>query len=171
MDIKRILFTIKYSYYRLHLSTMASISFSIFSLLVLLMTTSASTVANKQRRVDGGRFGGSNHLRRRLHDENNIMCTFDTDVCGGQKAGTCLCDNENCDSWTCNCNIGYQLVDNTCEDVNECDLDPPICGYNHQCSNADGSYVCICQSGYYFNGATCAEIQDMEEGEIGRAHV
>ena len=38
-------------------------------------------------------------------------------------------------------------------DVNECINDP--CGFNANCTNSVGSFLCDCQSGYEGNGTNC----------------
>ena len=39
-------------------------------------------------------------------------------------------------------------------DINEC-LQNSSCHLNATCNNTDGSYVCICDSGYNGDGFTC----------------
>lgn len=48
----------------------------------------------------------------------------------------------------CKCNPGYKLMGDghTCEDLNECSINPPIC--SQLCNNNDGSYICDCFNGY-----------------------
>ena len=41
-----------------------------------------------------------------------------------------------------------------CLDTNEC-LQNSSCHPNATCNNTDGSYVCICDSGYNGDGFTC----------------
>ena len=38
-------------------------------------------------------------------------------------------------------------------DVNECLLAP--CGFNSNCTNTNGSYICECHTGYERNGKNC----------------
>lgn len=40
-------------------------------------------------------------------------------------------------------------------DVNECVVNPQICGSNAQCSNNEGSYSCTCNEGYEMTGKGC----------------
>ncbi|XP_018579962.1 putative vitellogenin receptor [Anoplophora glabripennis] len=48
----------------------------------------------------------------------------------------------------CKCNPGYKLMGDghTCEDLNECRIDPPVC--SQLCNNNEGSYICDCFNGY-----------------------
>ncbi|XP_015776013.1 PREDICTED: neurocan core protein-like [Acropora digitifera] len=41
-------------------------------------------------------------------------------------------------------------------DIGECKNDPSICDVNADCHNTDGSYICICKSGYTGDGKTCS---------------
>ena len=41
-------------------------------------------------------------------------------------------------------------------DIDECKNDPSICDVNSDCHNTDGSYICICKSGYTGDGKTCS---------------
>ena len=46
-----------------------------------------------------------------------------------------------------------------CDDINECNGNP--CYYNQVCQNTQGSYNCLCKSGYYsVNNTTCADINE-----------
>ena len=49
--------------------------------------------------------------------------------------GECLCNT----FWN-----GTQCED----DVNECEMNPNICGENTDCNNTIGSYVCTCNAGF-----------------------
>ena len=39
--------------------------------------------------------------------------------------------------------------------MNECEDVPAVCDINAICHNTDGSYMCICSSGYTGDGSTC----------------
>ncbi|XP_031418539.1 adhesion G protein-coupled receptor E5 isoform X9 [Clupea harengus] len=61
-------------------------------------------------------------------------------------------------SFKCSCRDGYRKGrgDLACEDINECDTDPSICGSESEgnCTNTQGSYTCACRPGHsnYGNG-------------------
>nr|QJE49263.1 vitellogenin receptor [Diaphanosoma celebensis] len=46
----------------------------------------------------------------------------------------------------CSCPIGFQAKGINCEDVDECQLYPPMCSQN--CVNLNGSFQCSCEMGY-----------------------
>ena len=41
-------------------------------------------------------------------------------------------------------------------DIDECSVGVVSCAENAECLDTDGSYECICSSGYTSNGTTCA---------------
>ena len=43
----------------------------------------------------------------------------------------------------------------SCTDINECEINPDICGDKAECNDTDGSYVCICSVGFSGNGSIC----------------
>ena len=43
---------------------------------------------------------------------------------------------------------------NSLADVNECELDPSVCG-PRLCVNTEGSYECTCPTGYVWNETVC----------------
>ncbi|KAA0721675.1 CD97 antigen [Triplophysa tibetana] len=46
------------------------------------------------------------------------------------------------------CEVGYDLIQGTCVDANECEATPDICGNNSMCLNTNGSYYCNCEKGF-----------------------
>ncbi|XP_060592999.1 uncharacterized protein LOC132747595 [Ruditapes philippinarum] len=95
-------------------------------------------------------------------NDANTACEVDAgntavrDACtsaGCDNADGCTVDENN--NGVCFCNAGYSLnqTDNTCADVNECDLG--VC--SQECSNTAGSYTCKCLVGYKLatDGVTC----------------
>ena len=78
-----------------------------------------------------------------------------------------LCDDRTCPlngkcvkptSDECECKNGFsdERNRNVCEDINECWLDHG-CDTNSTCINLDGSYNCVCNSGYVGDGKTCVK--------------
>ena len=49
-------------------------------------------------------------------------------------------------SYLCTCLAGYEMDENTCIDINECDL-TNSCGKNAECVNSVGSFECVCNPG------------------------
>ncbi|XP_052712057.1 uncharacterized protein LOC128186279 isoform X3 [Crassostrea angulata] len=94
---------------------------------------------------------------------------------------TCSRTDENsCDSiqrsceYTCDpiekkclCPIGFQLAEDGqgCQDVNECDLQPPKC--LQECYNTNGSFQCDCRPGFKLNEdkISCSECEEPYFGE------
>ncbi|CAK8690969.1 unnamed protein product [Clavelina lepadiformis] len=70
--------------------------------------------------------------------------------------------NSTCSSsmseFTCTCNSGLELnsTDNTCDDVNECNVNT-YCDPNADCTNSFGSFSCVCRMGFTGNGTTCSD--------------
>ena len=95
--------------------------------------------------------------------------------CGG---GTCV-DNDG--SYTCECDVGYELntdnADPTCVNIDECSVDPNICGtglYKGSypstqvnalgiCVDTQGSYICECSDGNTNTDATFTQCEDVDE--------
>ncbi|XP_029434430.1 vitamin K-dependent protein S [Rhinatrema bivittatum] len=69
-------------------------------------------------------------------------------------------------SYRCLCEDGYYLSSDkqSCEDINECDLHPYICGAA-QCKNIPGKYECECSQGYRFNlmSKSCEDVDECAE--------
>ncbi|XP_063812359.1 vitamin K-dependent protein S [Pseudophryne corroboree] len=69
-------------------------------------------------------------------------------------------------SYRCACDDGYYLLadKHTCNDRNECELSPVICG-GARCVNTQGKYECICDAGYQFNTSSkmCEDVDECEE--------
>ncbi|XP_053312888.1 vitamin K-dependent protein S isoform X2 [Spea bombifrons] len=69
-------------------------------------------------------------------------------------------------SYRCACEDGYYLLANklTCNDRNECEFNPNICG-SAQCRNTPGKYECECDNGYRYNSSSkaCEDIDECVE--------
>ncbi|KAG9330616.1 hypothetical protein JZ751_023700 [Albula glossodonta] len=76
-------------------------------------------------------------------------------------------------SHNCSCTEGYisstgQKVfhsneEVTCEDEDECERDPPVCGINGTCSNSPGTYSCTCDPGFSNTGQSHTFCSDVDE--------
>ena len=65
-------------------------------------------------------------------------------------------------SYICSCPDGYELstLTNTCEDVNECEVNPGFCE-GGTCSDIEGGAFCTCDDGYILNQNTmkCIDVR------------
>ncbi|CAG2228191.1 unnamed protein product [Mytilus edulis] len=72
---------------------------------------------------------------------------------------TCVIANTNSCNKTegsCNCKTGW--AGDYCEsDVNECTSNSTICPTYSMCENTNGSYVCVCNDGYFKSADVCNE--------------
>ncbi|XP_064386521.1 uncharacterized protein LOC135335055 isoform X2 [Halichondria panicea] len=90
--------------------------------------------------------------------ESSPICE-DIDECSGTDHDCDhICTNTP-GSYTCTCNLGYELADNgrRCDDIDEC-TGSNIC---HQvCINTEGSFICGCEGGYVLDRdrVTCSAI-------------
>ncbi|KAL4229260.1 Mucin-4 [Mactra antiquata] len=91
-----------------------------------------------------------------LKTSDGVCQVCDKSHWGTNCVNNCTCVTENtdvCDNvdGSCTCNNGWSGI--TCsDDVNECDVDPNICGdVLKTCVNTVGSYKCECNSGYTVN--------------------
>uniref|UniRef100_A0A4W3IXB4 Vitamin K-dependent protein S n=1 Tax=Callorhinchus milii TaxID=7868 RepID=A0A4W3IXB4_CALMI len=90
-------------------------------------------------------------------------CEQDIDECDTRNGGcNQICINMP-GSYKCSCNAGFTMVssDKICQDVNECGLNPDLCG-TAKCENTVGSYDCKCAAGYKYNISTksCNDIDE-----------
>lgn len=94
-----------------------------------------------------------------LNTEGSYSCKACDKVCTGcTGAGPDQCQA---------CASGYQGTDGTCTDVDECSQLESVCTKEHQeCVNNEGSYVCVCSSGYEEQDDECVQTpQPVEEEE------
>jgi len=62
---------------------------------------------------------------------------------------------------TCVCNSGYVRRTGTlglgtiCDDINECQVNPPVCHPTALCQNTEGSYNCYCNQGFNYANNKC----------------
>ncbi|XP_075450134.1 vitamin K-dependent protein S isoform X3 [Ascaphus truei] len=66
-------------------------------------------------------------------------------------------------SHRCHCEDGYYMLADKrhCNDINECELNPNICG-SARCTNTPGKYECQCDDGYRYN-STSKNCEDVDE--------
>uniref|UniRef100_A0A8C4RB36 EGF-like domain-containing protein n=1 Tax=Eptatretus burgeri TaxID=7764 RepID=A0A8C4RB36_EPTBU len=113
--------------------------------------------------------------------EKETIC-FDVNEC--QEYPMICGDGGDCvnspGSFNCTCPIGY-IVNNLheissddmhnpdCEDVNECQRTPGICGAGGICSNNHGSFSCTCQPGFWGNYPETTFVPDDGNFCVGNA--
>jgi hypothetical protein len=87
-------------------------------------------------------------------------CEEDVDECSNSEMFPCT-DNSFCNnivgSYECICDDGYQMVNGTCENIDDCMSDSCLNGGN--CSDIVSGFVCYCPDTY--SGITCEE--DIDE--------
>ncbi|KAM4796368.1 growth arrest-specific protein 6 [Rhinophrynus dorsalis] len=93
-------------------------------------------------------------------------CSIDINECETENGGCShICVNKP-GTHQCLCHSGYKLLANnkSCEDVDECQVSPDICG-SAECRNMPSTYVCLCEDGYRYDEVTksCQDINECEE--------
>ncbi|VDI67896.1 Hypothetical predicted protein [Mytilus galloprovincialis] len=95
-------------------------------------------------------------------DSDAQSCTACAEGEWGQNCAencTCVIANTNfCNNTegSCNCKTGW--AGDYCEsDVNECTSNSTICRTYSMCENTNGSYVCVCNDGYFNSADVCNE--------------
>ena len=70
----------------------------------------------------------------------------DRDECSYDAGNDCDSQTEDCvntkGSYECTCKNGYNMVDDSCVDIDECTTMTATCSSNETCSNTEGSYIC-----------------------------
>ncbi|XP_046357628.2 uncharacterized protein LOC124135955 [Haliotis rufescens] len=96
-------------------------------------------------------------------DADNRSCSKCIPPKWGPECGnTCQCQGRasGCDSVKgCQCVSGWSGV-NCVTNVNECQVNPNICGSKQICVDNQGSYMCNCPTGYAKNGTDCIDINE-----------
>ncbi|XP_055997522.1 uncharacterized protein LOC125648181 [Ostrea edulis] len=86
-------------------------------------------------------------------------CQLNPSICGSNK----LCHNTE-GSYKCDCLQGFKLIDDKCEDIDECNdaslNDCPV--DTTQCRNTFGNYSCECKEGYQNRNSVCEDIDECE---------
>ncbi|XP_069125477.1 polycystin-1-like protein 2 [Argopecten irradians] len=73
--------------------------------------------------------------------------------------GNAHCNNTN-GSYTCTCFDGFVSVGDTCEDINECEVNPGTCPASSDCVNIDGGHLCVCLTGYNKVNDICEDVNE-----------
>ncbi|XP_030879148.1 adhesion G protein-coupled receptor E2-like isoform X1 [Leptonychotes weddellii] len=105
----------------------------------------------------------------------------DINECGPSSAVSCgkFADCQNTEgSFYCTCIQGYELAsqartfrnesENTCQDVDECQLKPRICKSRGICTNTQGSYTCECPPGLELSPGDpnlCTDVNECTSGQ------
>ncbi|CAF4415936.1 unnamed protein product, partial [Rotaria sp. Silwood2] len=91
------------------------------------------------------------------YQKNGTSTCTDIDECTSQ-LDLCIPDVSSCvnsiGSYWCNCSNGYESMNGSCVDINECNMSEKNCsGYkNTYCTNIQGSYECRCSFNYSLGG-------------------
>ncbi|MEE6481132.1 hypothetical protein FKM82_012764, partial [Ascaphus truei] len=92
----------------------------------------------------------------------NTEGSFSCKTCDGSCSGCTGEGPDNCKT----CTSGYELEDETCTDLNECNFSEKVClRDNEDCVNTPGSYTCICAEGFEEDDEKCVEVLRTEEAE------
>ena len=81
-----------------------------------------------------------------------LLLRFDFTVC---LCSTCNCHwTLLCVLFTCSCDVGYIGDGHVCSDLDECSSPShnTSCQLNQTCVNSVGSFYCVCEEGYKFDG-------------------
>ena len=58
------------------------------------------------------------------------------------------------------CLEGFEYINGTCVDIDECTEKSHSCDINATCDNTDGGYDCTCNDGWNGNGSACVDIDE-----------
>ncbi|XP_038079192.1 pregnancy zone protein-like isoform X3 [Patiria miniata] len=75
----------------------------------------------------------------------DTYCNLYPEVCGD---GVCVDDESLPSTYRCDCELGYEEVEGTCADVDECTFEESCPGLNSVCTNFPGTYECNCEEGH-----------------------
>uniref|UniRef100_A0A7N5JL90 Adhesion G protein-coupled receptor E5 n=1 Tax=Ailuropoda melanoleuca TaxID=9646 RepID=A0A7N5JL90_AILME len=105
----------------------------------------------------------------------------DINECGPSSTVSCgkFADCQNTEgSYYCTCIPGFELAsgarefrnesENTCQDVDECQLKPRVCKSRSVCINSQGSYTCKCPPGLELNPGDpnlCTDVNECTSGQ------
>ena len=92
------------------------------------------------------------------------FCAAGRQMIPKRKSATCQDDQGMCTvkeecvyngAYNCACKKGYELVNSSCEDIDECSYGIHACHPSADCTNINGSYYCTCKQGMELNGIKC----------------
>ena len=92
--------------------------------------------------------------RQMIPKRKSATCLDDPDICTVKEE----CTLGTYGVYQCTCRKGYSLVNNSCEDVNECTKETHACHPSAECKNINGSYYCVCKQGMEMNGIACSGV-------------
>ncbi|XP_038067191.1 protein disulfide isomerase Creld2-like [Patiria miniata] len=84
-----------------------------------------------------------------------VECNMACDQCIGEGPDSCV-----------KCKTGFQMIDTTCKDIDECETDE-TCKKEHMfCKNVPGSFLCECEEGYLQSADGCVPKSILEGKDI-----
>ena len=83
----------------------------------------------------------------------------EVDLCEGVRCGP----YGECIQGACSCDLGFEIADGVCVDLDECALNTDDCHEDALCQNTLGSYECTCAPGYRGDGRGCEDIHECDE--------
>ena len=110
-------------------------------------------------------------------DSSTGSCQCTSGLVGPGCTAAASCDTATCDlnqvcrehgfGAGCQCDLGFELVDGVCVDIDECALGLHLCAETARCENTEGAYQCACETGQgdgYFCSAELCEAGDCGAG-------
>ncbi|XP_062609554.1 uncharacterized protein LOC134271353 [Saccostrea cucullata] len=101
-------------------------------------------------------------------NEDKLSCTECEEPNYGDNCSqicTCGPGMDRCNPLSgCVCLPGW-MGENCTEDIDECDTDQSICGYE-VCENLEGSYQCNCKEGFQRNQSSCEDIDECSDDSL-----
>ncbi|XP_041356234.1 fibulin-1-like [Gigantopelta aegis] len=102
---------------------------------------------------------------------SGVNCTDDVNECSDPRQRPCSQEHEDCHntigSYLCRCEVGYQRVNETCTNINECLTSSNNCSNNTECIDTDGGFLCRCRRGYTEHDSVCEDIDECMLGIHG----
>ncbi|XP_065066902.1 cysteine-rich with EGF-like domain protein 2-A isoform X2 [Rhopilema esculentum] len=132
--------------------------------------TACNACRNGYEMVDGG----CKDIDECAGKDGQSLCTDDSQYCknteGGFECESCDKSCQKCigpgESSCVKCRNGFEMVEGSCKDVDEC-LTKNACNkQTEQCENTDGSYKCSCKTGYKKKEGKCVKDEDIEDDDV-----